>query len=647
MVLAIDGSSPAVATGAGPSVTSASFTPPTNSLLVIEWSGDSGTGQDPSAPTITDNLGGHLTYTLWDWQSHIDSPARNGQSAQWTAPVLSSAAMTISITNNASATTGAFKVYVVTDSNGGLPVVGAHGKSGSTSAASIAQNYTAAAGGGWGFLGYQDNTAAVTSGSGGTGCTVDASGVANSSIAYGFGRRTTADDVNGVTNTINITLSTTSTELTWTYIEILQPTGTFGFKVVPEQIPPYLIYLLALRQTSTFNVTTTAVDQTVTPNGITSSEQLGTPSVIFSINPSGIPSSEQLGNAAVTTTYTINANGISSAEVLGSATVAISVSPSGITSNEQLGNATITTTYTINANGIPSSERLGNNTITSTYTINANGITSNELLGAPTVIQAISPSGIISGEQLGNATITTTYTINANGIITNEAVGNANVQTATSITPSGIVSGERVGAPTITTTYTINANGIPSSEQFGNNQVVLNVAAGGIVSAERLGSPSLTVVVGINPSGIPSSEQLGSPTVTATYTISANGIISAERIGSAQVSATAQINAGGIGSAEALGAAALVPGSVTIQASGIVSSEALGRTQVSIGFISQVIQAVGIRSDEKFGAPFVGPPMLVDVAGRVGFPMIIAIVENKPIRATDSTMTDEAIDAEV
>lgn len=234
MALAIDASTPAVVTqtnGAVATVTTASFTPPANSLLLIRWAANSDGGTNPSTPTITDSLGAHLTYTLIDWESRANSPARDGQAAQWWAAVGSSAAMTVTVTSGVAVLTNrqaALHVTVLTGQDA-VPI-GAHGKAGSTSTASIAQPYTAQATSGWGFIAISDwdDKGAETAGS---GCTLTngGSGSIPGQISYGFLRRTLADDSNGVSNTLNVTLpGGSSTNLSWVYAEVLPAGGGGG-----------------------------------------------------------------------------------------------------------------------------------------------------------------------------------------------------------------------------------------------------------------------------------------------------------------------------------------------------------------------------------------------------------------------------------
>jgi hypothetical protein len=223
VALAIDASSPAKVEqpdGTNAVITTASFTPPAGSLLLIRWSCDD-SGGFPSAPSITDNLGVHLTYTRSDWQSLNDPATAHGQAAAWTAPVASSAAMTVSVTSGAGSggRIAAMQVTVITGADTVTPV-GAHGKSGSTSASSIAQSYTAQATNGWGFIAVADY-AAVGTPSAGTGCSSDSAGNITSDLCYGFMRRTTADDTNGGSNTLNVTLPGTSVALNWVYLEIM------------------------------------------------------------------------------------------------------------------------------------------------------------------------------------------------------------------------------------------------------------------------------------------------------------------------------------------------------------------------------------------------------------------------------------------
>jgi hypothetical protein len=223
VALAIDASSPALTTQtntATAALATGSFTPPAGSVLLIQWVSDG--GATPGSPTITDNLGTPLTYTLLDWKAaNSGTPAAGGQAASWRAVVGSSSAMIVTVTNGAVSgeRAAALKVTVLTGADTTTPI-GAHNKSGSLSAASIAQTYTATSTGGQGFIVVCDFNQ-LGNETAGTGCTVVSTGSVLTNISYGFLRRTSADDVATVSNSLNVTIPGTSTNLSWTYAEVL------------------------------------------------------------------------------------------------------------------------------------------------------------------------------------------------------------------------------------------------------------------------------------------------------------------------------------------------------------------------------------------------------------------------------------------
>lgn len=249
MALAIDSSSPALATNTNDAtiaLTTASFNPPAGSLLVIRWSGNSLNGVTPTAPTITDNLGaGTLTYTQVSYRSRANDLSSNGQNATWWAVVGAGGSMTVTVNNNAGSggRSAALEVIVLTGQDPVDPI-GAGGGATSTSAGSIAQSYTAESTGGWGFLSVcdWDDLGAMTAGS---GCTFATGGTASlpGQISYGFASRTSADDVNGVSNSLNVTIGGTSTNLQYTWVEVNPDPNATSDPASPQytQIPPHLL----------------------------------------------------------------------------------------------------------------------------------------------------------------------------------------------------------------------------------------------------------------------------------------------------------------------------------------------------------------------------------------------------------------------
>lgn len=318
MALAIDGSSPAVVTStAGVTVTSASFTPPSGSVLLVSWAGNSGPGSTPSSPTITDNLGVHLTYTLIGWRSHADAaPSVDGQAAMWWAVVGTSAAMTVTVTNGdgSDPAGNALKVRVLTGADTTTPI-GASGKAASASAASIAQAYTASASNGWGFIADCDWDLKGAQ-SAGTGCASDGSANVGGSVSYGFMRRTTADDSAGVSNTLNVTIPATSTHLSWVYAEVLPAAGTG----------------------------TSANAGNTTGTG-TANDAV----VSAAANDSGTSATGAALDATVSTAFTVNAGNTTGTGTANDVVAAVSANDTGTTATAAANDATVSTSSTVNA----------------------------------------------------------------------------------------------------------------------------------------------------------------------------------------------------------------------------------------------------------------------------------------------------------
>lgn len=124
----------------GNSITSGSFTPPNNSIIVLcidaDWS-TAASGTDRAFSVA----GGGLT-----WNSRADSGQNNGGAAIWTAPVTSGASMTIQVTMTGQATnyTTTAKAYQVTGQHAS-PI--GNSTSGGSTTNSISPSITAAGAG--------------------------------------------------------------------------------------------------------------------------------------------------------------------------------------------------------------------------------------------------------------------------------------------------------------------------------------------------------------------------------------------------------------------------------------------------------------------------------------------------------------------
>lgn len=229
MALALDATNtPAVKLnliGANAPVTSDTFTPIDGSVILVRWIGNSSGSTVPSTPTITDNLGSPLSYTLLDWENYGDPGGSSGQSASWVASVTSGAAMAITVTSGVSGLDrqAALSVRLFTGADSSTPA-GAHGEAGAGfGTSSISQSYLAQCTNGWGHLAVcdYDATGSMTAGA---GCTFTGAGNGTGTIvgavSYGFLSRTTNDDSNGSNNTLACTLGSGSNNLTWTYAEV-------------------------------------------------------------------------------------------------------------------------------------------------------------------------------------------------------------------------------------------------------------------------------------------------------------------------------------------------------------------------------------------------------------------------------------------
>ena len=225
MPVVVDTSTPALAsnTSAGTAtITSPSFTPVGGSLLLVTWAANSASASDvPAAPSITDSLGSHLTYTRAQFATPGSVGANvGGQAAIWTAPVPASpSGMTVSVTDNDTAghAQSTLQVWVLTGVNTASPVsvsgVGVLSPAGTV----VSQAYTAGVTGGMGFLAGCDWNNAVDTITPGAGCSVTFD--AQSNVFNFFMHRTAGDDVAGSQNSLSGTLNVSDTAL-WAWADV-------------------------------------------------------------------------------------------------------------------------------------------------------------------------------------------------------------------------------------------------------------------------------------------------------------------------------------------------------------------------------------------------------------------------------------------
>lgn len=677
MALVIDSSSPAVATNTGATVTNTSFTPPAGSILVIGWTGNTGTVNLTPQPSITDSLGAHLTYNLVGWNSRVDSPATNGQAAMWTANVVTSAAMTISVTNNdpSDPTDNSLDVWVVTGQD--ASPIGAFGKASSTSASSIAQSYTAQATSGQSFMVVCDWDAKGNQ-TAGSGCTMDATGTFPGIISYGYVNRTLDDDTNGSLNSINSNLPGTSTNLSWVYVEIKplannptfeDPTPFINYFGVGRFAPngrrhgwfgaldgggdPQPLTTMVVKATetgSTNNGIALAVkvllNAAIPPGGTTNSTTtITTPNLAITPSASGSLVYGALVSANGSTLWTPNGSTTSIQNVsdatnnsayLNYKSTAITTAATPVT----LGASAPTG---ITAGGLAEAEILAISTLIEDSSAPAN-VTSS---AASTVTTAAftPPNGSLVVAMVasdGGASVTTmavtggnsgtwTELVKANGT----AKGYAGVWVyrvpgvaPQSITPVGIESQEASGIVNVAgsaTLQTVNVVGITTQEVFGNESLTLTVSPVGIVSAETFGSVALSL--GLFPQGIQSADQQGQHQVTpGSITLAPLGVESAQTFGNpAVVAGSANIAPIGIASQERTNSPSITS-TVTVSPVGISTSEIFGSPNLASAVI---LAPTGIASSEQSGQQTLTPgsvtvsPLGVSTSEKFGVPNLV------------------------
>ena len=177
MALAIDASTPAP-TSVGvdvTSVTSASFSPPAGSVIVLAYADGADSGASAhSISSVTDSLGSHLTWNFLVRSNTVSSGSLSGTCEFWYASCPSSQTnMTVSVTlnnttNNTTSPVGCMLPIVFTGAD--TTQNGATGTASSTTGGTITKSITTTRANSWVIAcGHNDNNSTnVTAGSGQT-----------------------------------------------------------------------------------------------------------------------------------------------------------------------------------------------------------------------------------------------------------------------------------------------------------------------------------------------------------------------------------------------------------------------------------------------------------------------------------------------
>jgi hypothetical protein len=221
VTLVLDASSPAyVWNPSGTSATTASFTPPAGSRIVIAFVHNTGGGNTPAVETIS-NTGTAITWTLLQSNNRPDVAAVDAGTAMWSG-VGAGTAITVTAGTPDPATGCAIKAWVFTDT-GGTPTIGVNLENASAvSSTATAQSYTATATGSRGVMSWVDWDAPAVVPTAGAGTTLTGGGSmqASPNLVLAFALQTGNDGTISVSQTLNLTHGTTASKR-WIVTEVV------------------------------------------------------------------------------------------------------------------------------------------------------------------------------------------------------------------------------------------------------------------------------------------------------------------------------------------------------------------------------------------------------------------------------------------
>ncbi len=212
--LALDASTPARVKKAGNTLTTASFTPPAGSVLVISAQ-TNGAGSTKSI-AVSDNLNPQLTYN----QVQVKGNTTNDVYAKvYWAAVTTSRPMTVTATIGGSASDySMLSVLVFTGANTAAPIGASGGGRGATGA--ISDSYTSTANNSWGWLSYGDWAQRGVPAVPATESVFDSYNVAGEDT-YALIRQNTITAAAGTQVTMSTTSPTSQARTTHIYFEVV------------------------------------------------------------------------------------------------------------------------------------------------------------------------------------------------------------------------------------------------------------------------------------------------------------------------------------------------------------------------------------------------------------------------------------------
>lgn len=230
MAIAVDASTPAGASQTNANtatVVSASFTPPSGSVILICWQGNTAATAPSGAPTISNT--GSQAFTLVNHRFETDAAGKEGQCAMWRAVSTGPGSMTVTVTTlTASGDRQArVKPIVLTGVDTSNPAGWQAGEGTDTIGALDGLTYTSTSANSMGFASVSDWDTASAVFTAAAGTTIVDSTQVGASINCATLRQTTPT-TSGSTISLGLTSPTSST---WNYVWIELPAAVGGTAV--------------------------------------------------------------------------------------------------------------------------------------------------------------------------------------------------------------------------------------------------------------------------------------------------------------------------------------------------------------------------------------------------------------------------------
>lgn len=511
-MVAIDASAPAIATGTGTTLASASFSPPANTLLVVLYAANNPAATDASLSGVSSSPA--LTWTRRARKSTSASSdggaGTNGSADIWTAPYAAGGAITVTATSNdgssgaghekalqvmplTGADTTALTNIITATSTSGLPS--------GTLASCTAGSYGFAASSDWAQAGL---------GTAGTGQTIISESNTAGQMTMHFWRTTTTLASSG-SQTMNLT-APAAEQYNLAAIEIKDSGGGAVATAPQRQARPGLTWQRHFRRQTQHNPpqyppvaagpvqgdSTLAITTTVTASGVVGTSGDTSRSITDTVTATGVVGTSSGASSATTV-------GITASGVVGTSSGAVLAVTVGVVASPPVG-ASLAITDTITATGVVGAVTGADRPITV-------GLTAAGIVGTSSGVASSTTVGITATGVVGTSSGTssaTTVGVTATGVVgTSSGVASS---TTVGITASGVV-GKSSGAG-LTVTVGLAAAG---GSVIATRPITVTTTAAGFVGKPSDSTLAVTAAVtATGVVGISSGAALAVTTAVAT-----------------------------------------------------------------------------------------------------------------------------------